>query len=134
MENTTTTTMQGETTQEVVKFDNDFFARLEAIPDSELKEIDLPILNFTEGEVNNLIAVEVTEKEFMDSKTGQREKKDCVIFQDSTGTQRYNGNAYIVNAIKQIKNSLPFPVRIVCTGSKKGANGVYKTFSVKTLQ
>lgn len=131
MKNTTLTPeteqQHNEETTNLVKFDNDFFGRLEAIPNEDLKEIEIPILNFVEGEVNNLIAVEIIEKTFQDG------TKEVVIFQDSTGAQKYNGNAYVVNAIKQIKNSLPFPVRIVCTGSKKGANGTYKTFSVKTL-
>ena len=128
MKNETQTTVTPTTEDNsLAVFTSDFFEKLEKVADSELKEIELAILNFVEGEVNNLIAIEITEKTFQDG------AKDVVIFQDKTGAQKYNGNAYVVNAIKQIKNSLPFPVRIVCTGIKKGANGTYKTFSVKTL-
>lgn len=103
-----------------------FLEKFEGISDDNLRESELPVLNFEEGVVHNLLAIDIRTYDFKDG------EKEVVIFEDKNGIQSYNGNAYVFNAIKRIPK-LPFPVRIVCTGDKQGANGKYKTFSIKTL-
>lgn len=110
---------QGNTNRELLE-------KFSALDDKDLKSPDLECINFEEGTVNNLIAVGVQEYEFSDG------NKDVAIFEDIDGNQKYNGNSVVVNSIKKIAH-LPAPVRIVCTGTEKGKNGTYKTFSIKTI-
>ena len=105
----------------------EFLESFEAIDEKKLQDTELPNKNFEEGVVENLIALAVTEYEFKEG------TKKVVIFEDKEGLQHYNGNSFVVNAIDRIP-ALPCPVRIVCTGTQKGANGNYKTFSIKTLK
>lgn len=105
---------------------NDFFDKLEKMEDTNMLPTDAEYLEFSEGEIHNLIFTG-----FEDATFGE-ETKEASTFQGKNGFRFINANSVIVNAMKRL--SAPCPVRIICTGEMKSAKGnKYKTFKIFTL-
>lgn len=106
------------------------FEALEAADDSDFQEAaEKTYLEFSEGDVVNLAFIGLTEMNFSEG-GGESKTKLCAEFSDKDGKEYYNGNAYLVNRLKEIK--CPNFVRIVCTGEEKSKSGAgkFKTFKV----
>ena len=107
-------------------YNNDFFDKMDALPDEQMNPTEAEYLEFEEGVIHNLIFTG-----FQDATFGE-DTKEAVTFQGRDGWRYINANSVIVNAMKRI--SAPAPVRITCVGEKKNSKGnKYKDFKIYTL-
>lgn len=104
-----------------------FFDAFDAVTDDELTATDAEYLEFSPGDVQNLIFTG-----FEKAKFEGEEEKDMACFTGRNGWRYVNANAVIVNSMRKIQ--APAPVRITCTGETKSNSGnKYKTFKIFTL-
>lgn len=131
MKNETTTTPTTEITNaDLSNVQNEFFDKFDAIKEEDMKGTDAEYLEFSEGEVHNLIFTGIETTNF--NENGVQVEKDIATFEGRNGWKFVNANSVIVNSMKRIL--APAPVRIICTGEQKNAKGnKYKTFKIFTL-
>lgn len=112
--------------QDYLNVNEQFFEKLEALSNEEMQTTDAEYLEFTEGDVHNLIFTGFEAGKF------ESEEREMVCFTGKNSWKFVNSNSVILNAMKKIV--APCPVRIVCTGEMKNAKGnKYKTFKIFTL-
>lgn len=113
-------------------FNDEFFDALEKLSDQELQEVEATYLDFTEGQVENLIFTGFQKGKFSGN-NGFEEKQMC-CFEAKGGIKKVCANSVLVNSLEKVKQAPPFPVRITCTGEQKNASGnKYKTFKIQVL-
>lgn len=127
-ENKTANALQTlKTTDDLSTANEAFFDAFDAVQDDELQATDAEYLEFSPGDVQNLIFTG-----FETAKFEGEEEKDMACFTGRNGWRYVNANAVIVNSMRKIQ--APAPVRITCTGEQKSNSGnKYKTFKIFTL-
>ena len=116
-----------KSTNDLSTVNENFFDAFDAVTDDELTTTDAEYLEFSAGDIHNLIFTG-----FEKAKFEGEEEKELACFTGRNGWKFVNANAVIVNSMRKLQ--APAPVRITCTGETKNSNGnKYKTFKIFTL-